>query len=90
MTAVFMPPTDPAAAHAVDVGLCCDRRGDPRLLLGANVSDLGEVARLWGSEAHWALRSRIRLSRCPRCTYQPHNQIFEQVILNDAMTFSFI
>jgi len=32
----------------------------------------------------------IDLGDCPRCTYQPHNQIMEHVVLNDNMTYKFI
>ena len=32
----------------------------------------------------------INISDCPRCTYQPHNQIYEKVILEDSMTYKFI
>ena len=36
------------------------------------------------------VRSIDIANECPRCTYQPHNQIYEQVILNDSMTYKFI
>lgn len=90
MTAVFMPPSDPRARDSVDVGLCCDRRGDRRLLLASNISRMRDVAESWGGERHWNMHKKIKLRQCPRCTYQPHNQIFEQVILNDSMTYRFI
>ncbi|MBE0534073.1 MAG: radical SAM protein [Phycisphaerae bacterium] len=92
MTAVIEPPTGPEAPEdSFVVGLCCDRRGDASLELARNVTEVGEVQRLWGSETHWRMHDRIDPERdCPRCTYQPHNEVYEQVILNDSMTHKFI
>jgi pyruvate-formate lyase-activating enzyme len=88
MTAVFMPSQDDN--NKFDVGLCCDRRGDDDLLLGKSLSTTEEVADLWGSKGHWDIHDKIRVEACPRCTYQPHNQIFEHVIKHDNMTYKFI
>lgn len=92
MTGVFMPPTnDQAAENAFSFGLCCDRRGDPRLELVVDAEEIEEITRKWGSEEHWKIFDGIRVhNQCPRCTYQPHNQVYEYVILNDSMTFRFI
>ncbi|MEW5722871.1 MAG: radical SAM protein [Thermodesulfobacteriota bacterium] len=92
MTAVFMPPgSDRAPEDAYTLALCCDRRGAGKLELVRDATDVGEVARRWGGLEHWRIHDRINLGReCPRCTYQPHNEIYEQVILNDAMTYRFI
>ena len=92
MTAVIEPPAgDDAPADGFVVGLCCDRRGDAKLELVRNVTDTAEVQQLWGSDAHWRIHDRIDPARdCPRCTYGPHNEIYEQVILNDSMTHKFI
>lgn len=87
MTCVIMPPSD--RGQGINVGLCCDRRGDGRLLLAENVAP-AELPRLWGSEKHYELWAQIDVASCPRCTYQPHNQIFEQVICQDNMTIDFI
>lgn len=92
MTAVIMPPFgDNALDDAFTLGLCCDRRGDSRLELGSNISRVDDINLLWGSEKHWKIHDRIGIrGECPRCTYQPHNEIYEQVILNDSMTYKFI
>lgn len=92
MTAVIQPPTSPAAHEdSFVVGLCCDRRGDEKLELATNIVDVEEINRLWGSDRHWRIHDRINVSsECPRCTYQPHNQIYEQVIVEDSMTYRFI
>jgi len=92
MTGVFMPPVaDEIDEDAFTFGLCCDRRGDPRLELVVDAVDVNQVAERWGSDDHWKIFSGIKVQQqCPRCTYQPHNQIYEHVILNDSMTFRFI
>lgn len=88
MTGVFMPSKE---WGKIDFGLCCDRRGDDRLLLLKGAERLSLVRDLWGSKAHWDTFDKIDVqNHCPRCTYQPHNQIYEQVILKDSMTYIFI
>lgn len=92
MTAVIMPAAgSDAHRDSFTLGLCCDRRGDSRLELGANMNDVEQINHFWGSEAHWKIHDKIKIrGECPRCTYQPHNEIYEQVILNDSMTYKFI
>ncbi|NJD38938.1 MAG: radical SAM protein [Geobacter sp.] len=92
MTAVIMPPaSENSDKEAFTLGLCCDRRGDNRLELGGNLTNVNDINRLWGSAEHWKIHDRIKIrNECPRCTYQPHNEIYEQVILNDSMTYKFI
>jgi hypothetical protein len=89
MTAVFMPPTRPDGGF--NMGLCCDRRGDPAMLLLENCQDPKEIATAWGSKRHWEIANSIKPSEhCPRCTYAPHNEIYENVIEQDNMTHVFI
>lgn len=92
MTAVFMPRTvESQDEDAFTLGLCCDRRGDARLELARDVVSASEIERLWGSKRHWEIFKSIKVEQeCPRCTYQPHNQIYEHVILKDNMTYKFI
>jgi len=92
MTAVIEPPAGPdAPENSFTVGLCCDRRGDAALELAGNIEQVEEIQKLWGSKRHWDIHDRVVVkSQCPRCTYQPHNEIYEQVILNDSMTYKFI
>jgi hypothetical protein len=92
MTAVIMPPDGKdASKDSFTLGLCCDRRGDSKLELGSNLIDINQINTLWGSEGHWRIHDKIKIrGECPRCTYQPHNEIYEQVILNDSMTYKFI
>lgn len=92
MTAVFEPPAGKdAPADSFIMGLCCDRRGDPELELLRDCENTSRIQEVWGSREHWAIHDRINIEgECPRCTYQPHNEIYEQVILNDSMTHKFI
>ncbi|MBN2136638.1 MAG: radical SAM protein [Sedimentisphaerales bacterium] len=92
MTAVIEPPVGAdAPKDSFTVGLCCDRRGDAKLELARNIENAEQINKLWGSRAHWDIHDRIVVhNECPRCTYQPHNEIYEQVILSDSMTYKFI
>lgn len=92
MTSVIEPPVGKDVPDdAFTLGLCCDRRGDDKLELARNIIDPKVIQQLWGGEIHWKIHDKIVVEQeCPRCTYQPHNQIYEQVILNDSMTYKFI
>jgi sulfatase maturation enzyme AslB (radical SAM superfamily) len=92
MTAVIEPPQETdASPDSFILGLCCDRRGDPKLELVNNATEPEAIRGLWGSQTHWRIHDRIHVKQeCPRCTYQPHNEIYEEVILNDSMTYKFI
>jgi len=91
MTAVFSPPSNPEIIDGFNLGLCCDRRGDESLDLLQNCVNPFEINKEWGNLRHWAIHDDIDIkNECPRCTYQPHNEIYEQVILKDAMTYKFI
>lgn len=92
MTAVIMPPSSKETPKdSFVLGLCCDRRGDEKLELLCDSTDVNEIAKAWGSNRHWKMYDAIDVVKeCPRCTYGPHNEIYEQVILNDSMTYKFI
>lgn len=87
MTAVFEPARHEGAMFSM--GLCCDRRGDEKLIV-KDAIDPESVTKFWGSKGHYELHRSILLSECPRCTYRPHNLIFEKVILTENMTPDFI
>lgn len=89
MTGVFMPGSD-GDKDSINFGLCCDRRGDDLLVLEKNIKDVNLIGHSWGSQKHWDILSKIKVGTCPRCTYQPHNQIYEHAIQNDSMTYKFI
>ena len=87
MTAVFQPGS---TSDTLNLGLCCDRRGDKKLELLCDCPDPNEIYSMWGNYYHWSIHDLIRISECPRCTYQPHNEIYENVIMKDSMTHKFI
>jgi len=62
-------------------GLCCDRRGDPATKL-CDWQRLTDISAAWGNERHRGLLGAVDLSGCPRCTYAPHNQVFEQFAID--------
>lgn len=88
MTSVFMPPRH--EDEKLCLGLCCDRRGDHSMEDPSSITDMRQIAQFWGSAAHWKIFDGIDINKCPRCTYQPHNQIYEHVIQQDSMTYKFI
>ena len=86
MTAVIQPPT---GKTGFNLGFCCDRRGDPKLTW-ENLQSPEEINKIWGNMDHRALIEKIDVSKCPRCTYQPHNQIIENGILVDNLTWEYM
>lgn len=92
MTAVISPPSQSTSPKdSFVMGLCCDRRGDKKLELLTDCTEISQIDSAWGNSEHWRIHDLIDVeAECPRCTYQPHNQIYEQVILNDSMTYKFI
>lgn len=86
MTADFLPPT---SKGKFNFGLCCDRRGDSRLTL-EDLNNFDCVKKFWGSKEHWKMFDKIKVKECPRCTYQPHNIIYEKAIKEDNLTYDFI
>ena len=88
MTGDFLPPTDPDKGK-FNFGVCCDRRGDNKLTL-ENLTDFNQVKDFWGSKEHWEMFDKIDPKNCPRCTYQPHNRIYEQAIMEENLTYDFI
>lgn len=88
MTAIIMPPTDKSKGK-FDFGLCCDRRGDD-LLTKRNMTSVEQIRDYWGSKEHKDLINKINVSKCGRCTFSPHNKIYENVIEVNNMTPDFI
>lgn len=71
------------------VGLCCDRRGDSSLTLCSWDTPEDFIA-AWGSDKHKAIMRGVDLNRCPRCTYAPHNKLYEDFIKADTSCKWFI
>lgn len=80
--------------NAYTFNLCCDRRSDPKFNLITNSNDINQIATTWGDKSHWQLFDDIvqkgYMADCPRCTYYPHNKIFENCIEADNMLLNFI
>ena len=70
--------------HAGDIGLCCDRRGDDKIIL----CNIEEADKYWGSKKHFEIHESIDIEQCPRCTYSHINEIFENVIIDDKMGYN--
>lgn len=95
ITATLMP-SSCSVEDAYTLNLCCDRRSDPKFNLLTNENDIAKIAEKWGSNSHWQLFYDIiekgYMKDCPRCTYYPHNKIFENCIEDgrDNMLLNFI
>ena len=81
MTAVISPPSDrDAHEDAFVMGLCCDRRGDAKLELLRDETDVEKMEAAWGGKEHWKMHDAINIAdECPRCTYQPHNRYMSRL-----------
>lgn len=90
MTTVFMPPRPGDLIDSFVLSQCCDRRGDLNMELANNLINLDDVNKNWGNKHHWRIMDKLNLMQCPRCTYPPHNEIFEKVINQDNMSINFI
>jgi MoaA/NifB/PqqE/SkfB family radical SAM enzyme len=90
MTTVFSPPVTGDHPDSFTLCQCCDRRGDSTLELSHNLRNLGDILNMWGNDNHWDMYDKLDLSRCPRCTYSPHNEIYEKVLREDNMSINFI
>lgn len=71
------------------MSICCDRRGDPTTELG-KIESVKDFKMLWGSTHHKEVVEALDMQKCPRCTYGPHMDMFENVILDDKMMVNFI
>lgn len=72
-----------------EVGLCCDRRGDERTTLGV-IERAEDLPAIWGNDRHGAILDGICTADCPRCTYSPHNELFEAFVDHDTCCKDFI
>lgn len=90
MAAVITPPSDRnKGTGKYDANFCCDRRGDDLLTI-RNLTDLNQIKDFWGSKEHWKMYDNIKVEKCPRCTFEPHNKIQKNVILRNSMNYDFI
>tara|TARA_B100000315_G_scaffold219115_1_gene220842 strand:+ start:59 stop:487 length:429 start_codon:yes stop_codon:yes gene_type:complete len=71
------------------VSLCCDYRGNSSLIL-CNIDSPEEILNHWGTEHHKEIVENINVTKCPRCSYAPHNEIYEKVVEKDSMMINFV
>ncbi|MEA3322739.1 MAG: radical SAM protein [Patescibacteria group bacterium] len=90
MTTVFSPPVPGDHPDSFTLCQCCDRRGDSILELSHDLKRLDDILSVWGSDRHWRMHDKLDLGGCPRCTYSPHNEIYEKVLCEDNMSINFI
>jgi len=64
---------------------CFDMRGRPDLKLCKHFPEPSELRRIWNTDHHKKVLSRINVDKCPRCTFTVYNQAVEQAIINDNM-----
>lgn len=69
--------------------MCFDMRGRKDLILCNHDPDPREILKVWGSQFHKDMISRIDPKTCPRCTFGPYNEMVEQVFLKDNMCVNF-
>jgi len=69
--------------------LCFDIRGEEKLILCSHFPDPKEVLKHWNSDKHKKILKYIDVSKCPRCTFGPYNEIIEKVFIKDSMCRNF-
>jgi hypothetical protein len=72
------------------VHLCFDVRGKKEWILCKHYPDPREILKVWGSEKHKKIIDSVNVSKCPRCTFGPYNEIIEKAIIEDKMFLDFI
>lgn len=72
------------------ISTCCDRRGDEKVILAKNLSKPEKIPLRWGTEKHIELFENIDVKKCCRCTFSLHNQVYENMILEDKTFSDFI
>jgi len=65
--------------------LCFDMRGRKDLILCSHYPDPHEVLKHWNSERHKSILENIDITKCPRCTFGPYQEMVEKVFIKDGM-----
>lgn len=69
--------------------LCCDVRGEKNMVLCSHDPDPKEILKHWNSDRHKKMLKDIDVTKCPRCTFGPYQEIVEKVFIKDNMCKNF-
>ncbi len=69
--------------------LCFDVRGKEDMILCKHDPDPREVLKHWNTDRHKEMLKCIDVTKCPRCTFGPYNEIIEKVFIKDSMCRNF-
>jgi len=72
------------------ISTCCDRRGDDKVVLAKGLKRPRDIAVKWGAPNHRQMFENIDVKKCCRCTFSLHNQVYENMILEDRTFSDFI
>ncbi len=72
------------------ISTCCDRRGDDKVVLAPHLEKISSIGQVWGSAHHVEMFENIDVKKCCRCTFSLHNQVYENMILEDKTFADFI
>ena len=69
---------------------CCDRRGDDNVTLAKGLKEPRQIPLQWTVDNLKYIFENIDVKKCCRCTFSIHNQVFENMILEDKTFSNFI
>lgn len=69
---------------------CCDCRGTDKAMLATGIKNADDIPSFWGTQAHKDMAMAIDVKTCGRCTFNFHNQAFENMVLTDRCDSNFI
>ena len=69
--------------------LCVDHRGKPEYIIGSHYPNPEQIKDFWGGPAMREMMGKVKLEKCPRCTFGIYNEIMENVIADDRMCKNF-
>lgn len=68
---------------------CVDWRGCPDFVLGTHFPEPERILDFWGSPKHREFLAKVKVEKCPRCTYGVYARQIEQAVEADAMCTNF-
>jgi MoaA/NifB/PqqE/SkfB family radical SAM enzyme len=61
-----------------DISICIDRKADNSLVIGSH-EDISQIPKIWGGKRHKQVIADIKLSECPKCTFNRYNEQIENI-----------